>query len=442
MAEQNHEEVFDRMEDLFLRTRARLTERMNFLQQPEQNEQLEDEFDENDVMDGQQSPNRQNEQENQLEDDRNSVHELSSEINRTPSIRSERAMNMVPPMYQPITPIFVQCHGSRSSGKIENTWGEFDGTLSKWRGFRDRFVAVVHNDERIAPAIKFQSLWHSLTGKALTDLGDWSCGNEEYDELWERLKELYDRKYHTSGEILRKFTSLKKLEKATEPAIQKLSNVTNEVIRQLRAFDYPVDNMNIFFVHELHARLDFHTARAWEMHRESETPTIKEMLAFLDKQAEALMNSHVQEQKPFHENRKRQWQGKPNHFNKSMKPNITLKNGAIATSIKTEHLASKVCEKGSHPVFRCEKFRAMNLNDRKKNATEKKLCYNCLSPSHTIRECESSNCKRCDKKHNSLLCGENPLNQAVNTVQVSKGAKKANKKAKKKNESQTEPNSS
>lgn len=165
--------------------------------------------------------------------------ELRSNASKMSSTRSNRTINNND-SYQPITPIFVQCNGGGTHSKIEITWGEFDGTLSKWRGFRDRFVAVVQNDASIAPAMKFQSLWKSLTGKALTDLGDWSCGNEKYDELWERLKELYDRKYHTSAEILRKFTSLKKIERASEFAIQKLSNVTNEVLRQLRAFNYPV----------------------------------------------------------------------------------------------------------------------------------------------------------------------------------------------------------
>lgn len=41
----------------------------------------------------------------------------------------------------------------------------------------------------------------------------------------------------------------------------------------------------------LHERLDSETARQWELVRESDTPKVDQMLAFLDKQALALANS-------------------------------------------------------------------------------------------------------------------------------------------------------
>lgn len=53
--------------------------------------------------------------------------------------------------------------------------------------------------------MKFQALWDSLKGKALEDLGDWNSTNAEYAEFWDRMKELYQRQYLTTGEILEKF---------------------------------------------------------------------------------------------------------------------------------------------------------------------------------------------------------------------------------------------
>lgn len=55
---------------------------------------------------------------------------------------------------------------------IENTWGEFDGTLTQWQGFHDRFSATIHQNEQLSGAYKFMYLKNSLKGKALQALGE------------------------------------------------------------------------------------------------------------------------------------------------------------------------------------------------------------------------------------------------------------------------------
>lgn len=80
---------------------------------------------------------------------------------------------------------------------IENTWGEFSGTLTQWQGFHDRFKAAV-----IPRAFKFQYLQKSLEGQAAAALGEWQLSDENYNEAWDRLKELYEREYQTSRQIL------------------------------------------------------------------------------------------------------------------------------------------------------------------------------------------------------------------------------------------------
>lgn len=47
---------------------------------------------------------------------------------------------------------------------IENTWGKFDGTLSQWQGFYERFCESVHNNPTLSNAYKFQKLRSSLKG--------------------------------------------------------------------------------------------------------------------------------------------------------------------------------------------------------------------------------------------------------------------------------------
>lgn len=312
-------------------------------------------------------------------------------------------------------PIFyVQCHGT-SSGRIENTWGEFDGTLSKFQGFHDRFKWAVHDNNDYAPSMKFQALWKSLTGKAREDLGEWNFSDVEYAELWDRLKELYHRGYHTSSEILNKFTTLKKVDRASGPALQRLSNVTNEVIRQLRALNYPIAQWDLLFVHGLHTKLDAETSKLWEMQRTTENPTAREMLQFLDRQAKALGGSSAPEPKNVQENKKRPWPNK----NDSNAKRFKFGNESSSNNQPISKGKCPVCKKDSHSyAYECDVSKKKDLTGRRKEARDNKLCFNCLRTSHTSAECKRGNCKRCDKKHNSLLCPENPNNHSVNIVQA------------------------
>lgn len=442
--EEEHHQLLDQTEEEYLETRARLLRQMRQAQQMHQNVEPENEnehsFNEDDEIPLGQQLNHENLNPNANEPLENNVQQPNNENNANANAAAfpNVAPNEQPPQPQqfgnvqpnsaflqqpamnPGRPIFYVLQ----NGKIENTWGEFDGTLSKFQGFHDRFKWAVHDNNDYSPAMKFQALWSSLKGKALEDLGEWSFSDVEYAELWDRLQELYQRKFHTSSEILSKFTKLKKIERASGPGLQKLSNVTNEVLRQLRALRYPIEQWDLMFVHGLQSKLDPETSRLWEMQRLSETPTAKQMLKFLDHQASALGNHSSNESKPVQENAKRPWPNKNDSDKKRFKPNTEKSSGTKFH----ENDKCSVC-KEIHTVFHCETFRKKNLTTRKKTARELNLCFNCLRPSHTAAECKSKPCSRCNKKHNSLLCNENPLNHSVNAVQ--KKAKRPPKKAKK-----------
>ncbi|XP_055306812.1 uncharacterized protein LOC129571067 [Sitodiplosis mosellana] len=291
--------------------------------------------------------------------------------------------------------------------QFENNWGEFDGNVEKWQGFHDRFKSAVHDNELITPAFKIMHLLKSLKGKAKADLGEWPQTEAGYYELWERMQELYAQKYYTARKLLNRFLALPVLERASHNALQKMSNVTHEVIRQLRTLNYPVQYYDLFFVAGIHTRLDSDSSKAWELERTSDTPTIIQMLSFLDRQARAAPSSSSYEQKKQNDNRKRGYfETKPETSSdaKRSKP-----NGA------NENKTDRTCKvyKGAHAVHKCETFKKLSLTERRKSAKENELCFNCLNPSHTRKDCKLSGCRRCEnKKH------------WINSVQVRNNSKK------------------
>ena len=61
-----------------------------------------------------------------------------------------------------------------------------------------------------------------------------------------------------------------------------------------------------------------------------------------------------------------------------------------------------------HKIWNCTKFTQKTIEDRRKDAKDLKLCYNCLSKGHNIKACKSRIlCKTCNKKHHTLLHDEN-----------------------------------
>ena len=64
---------------------------------------------------------------------------------------------------------------------------------------------------------------------------------------------------------------------------------------------------------------------------------------------------------------------------------------------------------GSHPIWKCEKFMKMNVEEIGQKAKELKLCFKCLSDAHQMRKCSGRLCdvSSCGKPHHRLLHRQN-----------------------------------
>lgn len=313
-----------------------------------------------------------------------------------------------PPVNQVQNPqqIVVQVQGTKN---VENTWGEFDGNLTNWQEFHDMFKTAVHDNEQITPAFKFQHLKKSLKGKAAEALGNWQLTDNNYLEAWARLKELYEQKYQTGKELVRKLFTVQKLERASGAMLQKLCNTAHEVIRQLRALEFPIDHCDFMLVYIIHDKLDAETSKAWEFARQTEVPAVHELLTFLDRQAKVLAASQGMERPK-------------EQFDFRKRISVTNESKFVAKRPRFEipniREPCKLLCNEAHPLHRCPKFIKLPLASRKKYVREHTLCRNCLKETHWSKDCPAKACLRCNAKHNSLLCDENPLNKTVMSIQT------------------------
>ncbi|XP_049301999.1 uncharacterized protein LOC125775426 [Bactrocera dorsalis] len=89
------------------------------------------------------------------------------------------------------------------------------------------------------------------------------------------------------------------------------------------------------------------------------------------------------------------------------------------TSEQYKQTSCEVC-RGGHKLKLCEKFKKkMNVSDRNNFVRTKKLCTNCLSHAHTLKDCESKfNCVYCHKRHHSMLHITNFSSSPPNSANV------------------------
>ena len=59
--------------------------------------------------------------------------------------------------------------------------------------------------------------------------------------------------------------------------------------------------------------------------------------------------------------------------------------------------------KGEHKIFVCDKFQELSIAERATVVKTAGLCFNCLRKGHRGSECTLKNCKKCNKRHHTLL---------------------------------------
>lgn len=321
--------------------------------------------------------------------------------------------------------------------EVDNTWGEFNGNFTKWRGFCDLFTDRVHNDNALSNAHKFRLLKTSLKGGAATALGDWELSDNNYLEAWGRLKEIYEQTYLTGKQLLQRLNAFSKLDKATNGNLQRLSNTGNEVFRQLRALQYPVENLDFIFIFILHDKLDDETGIKWNLERNGDFPTLMEFTSFLDRQARALATVTYDKQKSS-TSKEAQKRGKVSDratFNAKKS-----KNDSAETKIHNPPTCV-VC-KSAHTLFRCADFAKLTLTKKRQIVKTHNLCHNCLRDGHVSRDCKLNACFRCNLKHNSLLCNEDPKNKQTTSTSTSAATVTRSARKKKTNPKQIDLDSS
>ncbi len=71
----------------------------------------------------------------------------------------------------------------------------------------------------------------------------------------------------------------------------------------------------------------------------------------------------------------------------------------------------------AHWLGRCSAFSALPVEDWNRLVREKRLCLNCFSPTHSVRQCSNKHsCRHCSLRHHSLLHRESKPTASTSTT--------------------------
>lgn len=312
---------------------------------------------------------------------------------------------------------------------MTNTWGTFDGrSLYKWKEFKQRFSAAIHNNEHVSTTYKFTYLKNSLKNKASELIARYESTDENYEAAWDRLNSEYDRKYPLARAYLERFLQLKEIsDPATADELRHLSNVTMETVQNLNSIGYPVDQWNMVFVHVLHALLNAKLSYEWNMElkdQHNDEPTVANIVEFIDKRASAAINVRTMRSEiVVVTNNDRAANSKDQRNNSRNSSATRSTSGAAHGSADGSATASDQkwkypcgsCNK-DHKIYFCPEFTALSYDARVADAKKKGLCVLCLKRGHGVENCyDSSRCRDAacsgNDKHNSWLCPQKKSKQ-------------------------------
>ena len=273
----------------------------------------------------------------------------------------------------------------------------FHGSYDTWLSFYDSFKSMCHDNHEIPNIQKFHYLKACVKDEAAEVIASLETTGNNYQVAWELLKARYDnRKFIVESHVKALFEIPNVSKEFTVRAL--LDNIQKR-LRALKALKQPVDYWDTLIVYIIKNKLNNYLLEKWEETVGStRLPSLKDMTTFL-------------EQRSLIENTNRHYtsmsnKGQPTKGNSQSRLHSRTSQACMATTVESKtgksQFACHLCS-GQHQLYSCERFINMSPSDRYEVVKKTSLCHNCLLGNHRTIECRRGSCRKCQKRHNTLL---------------------------------------
>ena len=271
----------------------------------------------------------------------------------------------------------------------------FSGSYDAWLGFHDVFTSMIDENTNLSPILKFRHLQDCLKGEAAEIIASVQLTGENYAVAWGIVKETFDNRKLRLERHIQDLLNMPCMSK--EFSVRALLNNVQKHVRALKVLDEPVDRWGNLIIVLVKNKMSPSTLEKWdEVSCDSERPTFEELISFLQRRAQLDDTKAAQSRsKPF------------NSIDKKPVSHSRLNIGSQHSFATASTAISCSYCKEQHHIFSCETFLNLSPIDRFKSCKKNSLCLNCLKSNHRTSKCSNGPCKKCQKKHNTLLHFEN-----------------------------------
>lgn len=267
----------------------------------------------------------------------------------------------------------------------------FSGRYEEWQTFYDMFSSLIHKNQSITAVQKLHYLKSYLTGEAKNLLSNFSTTEANYEEAWKQLVKRYNNKRYNSNAILRSLFAMRKINTESAGAVKNLLDTTSTCLKSLQNMGIDTSSWDAIIVFFVVSKLDTESMRQWEQHVSmvtDELPTWEQLREYLEHRFRSLEMIDTNVTRP----------------NQPAKPVTKAKifHTAIENKQKSNDVECAMCHE-NHYIYHCKRFGLMTPNERQEYVQSNRLCFNCLSPTHAALKCRQSSCRKCGRRHHTML---------------------------------------
>ncbi|GFR14986.1 DUF1758 domain-containing protein [Trichonephila clavata] len=258
----------------------------------------------------------------------------------------------------------------------------FNGSYHDWFNFKEKFISLIDSNNSLADSQKLYYLKSTFTGIAK----DVITIDDSYTSLFECLKKRFENKKLI---LTSHFSEILSLEKFTYESAKNLRTLIDFCLKHFRGLKMVGLELNEFsevlLINLILRKLGKETRKNYELNLAStELPKWDDFMDFSLKRCLILENIQT---------------------NNAITVPSERSNKTKSFLDKLDPVNCVICKQQPHPVFRCNKFNNLSVNERFNSVKKNNLRINCFSYSHRVALCKSpQSCPNCSKRYNSLLC--------------------------------------
>ena len=292
----------------------------------------------------------------------------------------------------------------------------FNGDTLKFTAYWDQFKCAVHDNNDLSAAQKFSYLRASLKGAALQTIDGFETTAANYKPAVDAILHRFGRKKIIVAHLVKSIVKFEMKDRTKALSLRQLHDTLQNRIRALEGLGLkPEDNQDVqmILIPLLEMKLPQSLAEKWELETsdiEDEDITIDLFFKFLNRQ---VMSKEAGERSQTENSQASSSSSKGPYRSKAISSNKTEQRVSSASALLGEVKQETVknchfCNKQGHESGNCYSAKKKSIEERWKIVRDKKLCFNCLKPSHTdhnSRNCRQPSCtaEGCGKKHHRLL---------------------------------------